>query len=977
MTTFIIETIGPGGTHADLPAWRLAYNTTDLIANDWVVVGELLAGVHNLNGNTLVFNNPNTSRKNFRMLRPAAGAEHQWHVNPSGGARIQWAHSSGGTKHAILVSNEDGWTIEGVGIFDINGNVDDGADPAAIRLEAVVDVVINGCTIFWRGARSFFGNFECSPRGIDVDGSPTNSNGAYIVNNLVIGNNGVDQNFDRGARFGIRTVNCLNAKVFNNTVIGCDNTSDGASRAFRHTDGTGSGNPQSYNNLGVGTDASGTGDDFVMQATIDWRNCASEDLSAQAPTCIDGLDRVVPSLIFNAHQFNDYRLKPSAILIDAGEATISYLNIPFPQDWGPRRALIVDYTGSPRSGIPDVGCYEFDPIPIVPIQRVVSLIGVGQVDSTISQWEIRTRQNLVAPGTAFSNTIQVGRLVDEEYDIGGTNQQIEQAVVSSKTYRVLEAAPGNEFNQATGRGAKVFGTANQTLQIIEDYVELHGIGFFNNNTDTQAARHCVSIEANFATLDGVHVEQRGGTGENRTGIYARSLTTGHTIRNCSSRGNAGSSTGLARGIRVQSTSTIVENCMAVSTGGNVLYRTGIWSDQADCIVRNCISMLNDGDSIDLAKRPEFLAVDDDAGGAVIFGGLKNLDPADVFNGPGTHDYRLKPGSPCLGSGRDLSLRFQTAMAGGSRGPGQWDIGPWSGFAPQQEYPRHQFIRRGHLCHCWTVQRRDGVSLFFTDHDKIVPFRGNIYTPEGGFSASARRREGGLNASDMEIQAPIKTVTFDDLRVGKWEGAQIVEYVVNHRFPFSEPLEEQHYLLDDPRFDGEVWESDVLTQAERLNRHVGRYYGYNCDAVWGDARCGVDIAPWTIEECAVKSLNAQFLYDFTVDPSDIGNTLNGASVSDDFFNFAEVLWLTGDNEGGSSQVKTYYHNVAGDRRIVLQIRPPFPIKIGDTFDLLAGCNLLPGIDDSTGHCKNRYDNIKRFRGWPTTPGTDRMLATPTR
>ena len=54
-------------------------------------------------------------------------------------------------------------------------------------------------------------------------------------------------------------------------------------------------------------------------------------------------------------------------------------------------------------------------------------------------------------------------------------------------------------------------------------------------------------------------------------------------------------------------------------------------------------------------------------------GLNGLDPQ--FMNSSLFDFHLKRGSPCAGTGLDLSLQFNTDITGETRS-GRWTIGPY-------------------------------------------------------------------------------------------------------------------------------------------------------------------------------------------------------------------------------------------------------------------------------------------------------------
>ena len=52
-----------------------------------------------------------------------------------------------------------------------------------------------------------------------------------------------------------------------------------------------------------------------------------------------------------------------------------------------------------------------------------------------------------------------------------------------------------------------------------------------------------------------------------------------------------------------------------------------------------------------------------------------------------------------------------------------------------------------LSWCWRISRTDGVTLGFTDHDRVLTFDGTAFEPESGFAASEVR-----SGSDLSVDA---------------------------------------------------------------------------------------------------------------------------------------------------------------------------------------------------------------------------------
>ena len=51
---------------------------------------------------------------------------------------------------------------------------------------------------------------------------------------------------------------------------------------------------------------------------------------------------------------------------------------------------------------------------------------------------------------------------------------------------------------------------------------------------------------------------------------------------------------------------------------------------------------------------------------------------------------------------------------------------------------------------------------------------------------------------------------------------------------------------------------------------------------------------------------------------------------------------------------------------LQLPMPYPVAVGDTFAISAGC------DKSKATCKNRFNNLVNMRAEPDLPGQDKIM-----
>ncbi len=261
-----------------------------------------------------------------------------------------------------------------------------------------------------------------------------------------------------------------------------------------------------------------------------------------------------------------------------------------------------------------------------------------------------------------------------------------------------------------------------------------------------------------------------------------------------------------------------------------------------------------------------------------------------------------------------------------------------------------------MARCWKLTLGDGRTRGFTEHDRDLTFGGVAYRAATGVSGSAIEAKTGLAPGDQEIAGILSDEGIDaaELEAGLYDGALVETWLVDWRAS-------EHRLLLSRASIGEVrrgpraFHAELVGPAARLNAPVGRTVQPACDAVLGDARCGVDLnAAGRAGEAVVT------------EPGD-GRALGVSGLeafAGDWFAGGAALWLSGANEGLRAELRA-----SGPGRLELWRASPRPIEPGDRLRVTAGC------DKSFATCRARFANHLNFRGFPHMPGNDWVTSYP--
>ncbi len=267
-----------------------------------------------------------------------------------------------------------------------------------------------------------------------------------------------------------------------------------------------------------------------------------------------------------------------------------------------------------------------------------------------------------------------------------------------------------------------------------------------------------------------------------------------------------------------------------------------------------------------------------------------------------------------------------------------------------------------LSRCWVLTRADGVQMGFTDHDAALNFDGITFAPATGMDAAALQSSTGLSVDNSQAVGALSSVglTDDDIEQGLYDGAEIVQYLVNWQDVAQRVLVFRGSMGEIKRGSG-AFEAELRSLSEGLNQPIGRAYLRQCDAQLGDARCGIDVSgpAFTSETELTFVVGQRVLHMKGLDGFDNGWFLQG-----------QVTFVTGENAGATRIIKA--DQTKGLRR-VLEVWEDLrhPIAVGDIVRVTAGCDKTKDI------CINKFSNLLNFRGFPQMPGDDWALSYPVR
>jgi uncharacterized phage protein (TIGR02218 family) len=256
---------------------------------------------------------------------------------------------------------------------------------------------------------------------------------------------------------------------------------------------------------------------------------------------------------------------------------------------------------------------------------------------------------------------------------------------------------------------------------------------------------------------------------------------------------------------------------------------------------------------------------------------------------------------------------------------------------------------------WRLERRDGVTIGFTSHDRDVEIGGLNYRAKPGMVPTSISQSIGIDTDGLEVSGAITAAAIreDDLDAGRWDNARLTIFLFN----WSDPGASTRLLAAGEW--GEVSFSDIGFEAELcgatafLDAPVVPQTSPGCRAAFCGKECG---------------LNAQRFRNVTRATSANGDIVNFAAspetVDVNAFAYGRLRWLGGANCGLTHDIIA-----SGPGGLTLASKPAFAVVPGTMAELTKGC------DKTIATCASRFGNAVNFRGEPYLPGNDLLTRYP--
>jgi len=274
-----------------------------------------------------------------------------------------------------------------------------------------------------------------------------------------------------------------------------------------------------------------------------------------------------------------------------------------------------------------------------------------------------------------------------------------------------------------------------------------------------------------------------------------------------------------------------------------------------------------------------------------------------------------------------------------------------------------------LSTCWRVERTDGVILGFTDHDRNIVYDGVTYEADTGVTRSGVKSSGDMSVDQLDVMGLLESdkITRADILAGKYNYAEIYVFLINWADTTQGILRLRRGLIGNIVVKQNQFIAELQGLTQYLQNNLLIEYTPECPLDLGDAKCqfAIDTLKQQTEVLTVTS-RAVFTVKKSTGSGSTGVDFSLSGLPSYGLDLGKIEWTSGSNNGITCEIKTVD---AGAGQIELFLTAPFTINVGDTLDIWPGC------DKRAITCKDDFNNLVNFRGFPHVPGMDNYLLYP--
>lgn len=270
---------------------------------------------------------------------------------------------------------------------------------------------------------------------------------------------------------------------------------------------------------------------------------------------------------------------------------------------------------------------------------------------------------------------------------------------------------------------------------------------------------------------------------------------------------------------------------------------------------------------------------------------------------------------------------------------------------------HVATRQTTLATALKITRTDGLVMGFTTCDVSTDISGVTYSSNPGLLVTDIVIAANPSVGNLELRTLHDGTIFTpgDILGGRWRNAAFVLF----RYNWASVADGIDTLLAGTLGEITLEQNMLVAELRDLRQYLQQPVGFvsskTCPYRLGDARCGVNVALFTVSGTITHVSDGKRV---------IRDSARAEAA--DYFGEGEIRFTSGDNEGISAKVAEYAANGTFTLSLPLYIN----VQVGDTYTAIAGDRKRLEED-----CRDKFNNVLRFGGQPHRRGINNLTAGP--
>lgn len=257
-----------------------------------------------------------------------------------------------------------------------------------------------------------------------------------------------------------------------------------------------------------------------------------------------------------------------------------------------------------------------------------------------------------------------------------------------------------------------------------------------------------------------------------------------------------------------------------------------------------------------------------------------------------------------------------------------------------------------IAHCWKIERKDGVTITLTNHDKTLHINGLAYSPLAAPESTSLSFSAALNVDNTEMTSLLVSefINESDILGGKYDYAVTTIFIYDYVSNTMIKTLVSGYI-GEVTTTNRTYTAEVRGYAQHLQKKHFKMTTKTCPLIFGEQglnKCNKDLTG-LFETMTITEVSGQQKFKIS------------SVAANEVYTSGVIEWIAGQNLGIRLDVALHR-----DQEITLWESMPYPIEVGDSIRITSGC--LKTVDACIS-----YNNLDNFGGDPFLPGNNYYLA----